>query len=259
MSYITGNKFKLISDYVFEEGGIRKTDINNNIPIYFIKIDLIDRFFNEYKPNTPYKIITHNGDLPVNDSYVKYVKDENLICWHGQNIDIDNPKIKSIPIGIANEIWAHGNETTLTTIIEENNKKTDLIYCNFDIKTNVMGRSHCLDFILKNNLKMSERQDFSNYLRSLSKSFFSLSPNGNGIDCHRTWECLYLKTIPIVIKNTNINFYNDLPIYIINDWKDLKIESLNESLYNEIILKYSIDKLDVEYYYKQIKKTTLKN
>jgi hypothetical protein len=255
MSYITGNKFKLISDYIFEEGGFRKTDVNNEIPIYFVKIDLIDRFFNEYKPNFPYKIITHNGDLPVEENHVKYTDDKNLISWYGQNINTISPKIKSIPIGIANEIWAHGNENTLTTIIEENNKKSNLLYCNFDIKTNIKGRTHCLDFITKNNLKMSERQDFPNYLRSLSKSFFSLSPNGNGVDCHRTWESLYLKTIPIVTKNTNIEFYTDLPIYIIDNWNELEMETLNENLYNKIISKYSIDKLNIEYYYNQIKQT----
>ncbi len=35
------------------------------------------------------------------------------------------------------------------------------------------------------------------YARNCQYSFW-LSPRGNGIDCHRTWEALYLDVIPIV-------------------------------------------------------------
>ena len=30
---------------------------------------------------------------------------------------------------------------------------------------------------------------------------FIYSPEGTGIDCHRTWEALYLNTIPIMKRN----------------------------------------------------------
>lgn len=38
------------------------------------------------------------------------------------------------------------------------------------------------------------------YRKLLSDSKFVLSPPGNGPDCHRTWEALYLGSIPIVKK-----------------------------------------------------------
>ncbi|CAF4378106.1 unnamed protein product, partial [Adineta steineri] len=36
------------------------------------------------------------------------------------------------------------------------------------------------------------------YMRNRQYPFW-LSPRGNGLDCHRTWEALYLDTIPIVL------------------------------------------------------------
>ena len=35
MNFITGNKFKDISDYTLDESGFRKTGITNDIPIFF--------------------------------------------------------------------------------------------------------------------------------------------------------------------------------------------------------------------------------
>lgn len=63
-----------------------------------------------------------------------------------------------------------------------------------------------------------------------------LSPRGNGIDCHRTWEALYLDAIPIVWHSTLDPLYTNLPIIIINDWKEMNEEFLRKKLY-EICFK----------------------
>ena len=41
---------------------------------------------------------------------------------------------------------------------------------------------------------LNEREDFENYLNNYKKYKFTLSPYGNGMDCHRTWEALLIKT-----------------------------------------------------------------
>ena len=37
------------------------------------------------------------------------------------------------------------------------------------------------------------------YLRTLGQHRFVLSPRGNGLDAHRTWEALMVGTIPICL------------------------------------------------------------
>ena len=46
---------------------------------------------------------------------------------------------------------------------------------------------------------------------------FELSPSGNGLDCHRTYEAIILNTIPIVRSNTLDPIYkeHDLPVVIV--------------------------------------------
>ncbi|CAF3794661.1 unnamed protein product [Rotaria sp. Silwood1] len=63
-----------------------------------------------------------------------------------------------------------------------------------------------------------------------------LSPRGNGIDCHRTWEALYLDAIPIVWHSTIDSLYTDLPVIIIHDWNEINKQFLRNKLY-EIALK----------------------
>jgi hypothetical protein len=50
---------------------------------------------------------------------------------------------------------------------------------------------------------------------------FEISPRGNGIDCHRTWEALILKTIPIVRTSRIDPIYDGLPVAIVNDWDEV--------------------------------------
>ncbi len=61
------------------------------------------------------------------------------------------------------------------------------------------------------------------YRRILLNYMFVICPEGNGIDTHRFWEALYLKTIPIMEKNKISNFIKkaNLPVLIINKWSDL--------------------------------------
>ena len=66
------------------------------------------------------------------------------------------------------------------------------------------------------------------YRRILINYMFVICPEGNGIDTHRLWEALYLKTIPIIKKNKISHFIKKarLPVLIVNKWSDL-------SKYNE--------------------------
>lgn len=246
MDYITGNKFKKICHHSYDEQGyvIHSEPINNEILRIFVKTDYIHNFFN-IKTDIPYILFTHNSDYPIDDSYLKYLDNEKLIKWYGQNIMTKHSKLYSIPIGIANEIWEHGNEKVFNEVIEKKLQKERLIYVNFDAKTNPPERNYCLSEIRKKGLDMSNKLPFKEYLEELSKSYFVISPNGNGVDCHKTWESLYVRTIPIVTKSININFYHDYPMIIIDDWSKFDVSNFNVELYNKTWDSFNTNKLNI--------------
>ena len=55
---------------------------------------------------------------------------------------------------------------------------------------------------------------------------FEISPQGNGLDCYRTWEALLLQTIPIVRSSTLDPLYDGLPVAIVDSWEDVTVERL---------------------------------
>jgi hypothetical protein len=71
-------------------------------------------------------------------------------------------------------------------------------------------------------------------IQRLSEYEFCICPEGNGVDTHRLWEALYVKTIPIVIKSdfTDILLENSVPIVVLDDWSQLDESNLDYSNYN---------------------------
>jgi len=55
---------------------------------------------------------------------------------------------------------------------------------------------------------------------------FSVSPHGNGLDCHRTWEDLVLGCIVIVKTSPLDPLYEGLPVVIVSDWSEVTEENL---------------------------------
>jgi len=55
---------------------------------------------------------------------------------------------------------------------------------------------------------------------------FVLSPHGQGLDCHRTWEALACGHIVLVPSSPLDGLYEDLPVIPIKDWNEITPENL---------------------------------
>jgi len=256
---ISGNDFKAMSDFYLDETGC--TIIPSSVSegsLIFVKTDYVDSFFTQFHPQIShrYVLITHNSDYSNPGRFASYLDDKKLIAWFGQNIDFVHPKFHPIPIGMANERWTHGNQKVLTTVIFQTAqyKKEYLLYMNFTQGNylNERGRVYGM-FATKSFCYKTALQPFENYLIDLAKSQFVLSPRGNGLDCHRTWEALLLGSFPIVTSSLLDPLYDDLPVVIVQDWNEITAEFLNKK-YEEMSQKtYNLDKLYVPYWNKLIR------
>ena len=76
----------------------------------------------------------------------------------------------------------------------------------------------------------------------MRKSLFVPSPAGNGLDCHRTWEALYLGAVPVILKS---EFCGDSswPVLVIDKWKELT--SLSRSELEELYISNSLTMSEV--------------
>ncbi len=67
------------------------------------------------------------------------------------------------------------------------------------------------------------------YYEYINQSNYVIAPYGTGVDTHRFFEIIYLRSIPIV-KKTNSAFdklYNIFPCLVINEWDDITENLLN--------------------------------
>lgn len=199
-------------------------------------------------------LVTHNSDVEIRDTneVQDILKCEKLEKWYGQNICFEHPKLHFLPIGIANSMWAHGNLSLFQNELFMKNlhMKSKKIYFNFNIDTNKSKREICFNE-LKDKLVWLQNVSPLDNLSRLKEYEFCVCPEGNGVDTHRLWECLYLKVVPIVIKSefTHILLKNNIPLVVLNRWEELDINTLNYNNHNFDDLKFK-NVIDINYYLK---------
>ena len=235
--FLSGDSLRVFSNHIFDETKSFDPNKVKKGDILFLKTELKDIFFNHYHPKIkePYKLITHNSDLPVENDDLKYV-DEKIIHWFATKLNTPaTEKISCLPYGIENKRFLkNGKVKNFKKVLIEtkNNEKERKIFCSFNPSTNPTHREP----VHKNVL---QRQDifvvkrFSNnleYLRELSKYKFNLCPEGNFFESHRIWESLIFGCTPIVEKNTvNENFFNiGIPLIMLESFDELTSISIED-------------------------------
>jgi hypothetical protein len=80
---------------------------------------------------------------------------------------------------------------------------------------------------MERSLVLDSRMNARSIHKIMRNSLFVPSPAGNGLDCHRTWEAIYLGCVPVVLKS---EFCGDesWPVLVVNQWSDLMNYSQTE-------------------------------
>jgi hypothetical protein len=268
--FITGDNLESLGEYIFDVGNYLSGDHGRpflGLPEQVIIDKHIDKI-NQQKPKTLYcyghdierllkniekidhkfVLITHNSDIGIEKEYMALANNEKIKKWFGQNNHLLHPKTITLPIAIARKKYPHG-DVALLSKYSKPTPKTILVYKNFSLGSNLIERSYINDVTASKGIHMAATCDHETYLENTAKSYFSISPPGNGIDCHRIWECLYLKTVPIVRYHHAFEQFKDLPILFINSWDDISLEFLAEK--KEMIESFNVKHQRLEFKYWQ--------
>ncbi len=246
MNYIRGEKFRTIG----------------NGRVFYRATHEVNEFFMS-PPDFDFVLVSHNSDGKIVDYDQQYCANinyipKNLIKWFGQNVCIKHEKIESIPIGLENSEW-FVHEQKLDNIIHYSNLNLsykNLLYINFNVETNPPQRYE--PYNIFNDKKWvtikrgSNGIDFKNYIEDVKTHKFVLCPEGNGTDTHRTWETLYVGSIPVEKRNINNSFYKDLPICFVDSWTEINEDFLNSEFDRIKSKKWNLEKLDFEFWKNKI-------
>lgn len=261
---ISGDTFRAIANHIYDET-TKSFDANKVAcgDTIFINLSHVEQFFTNVHPHikVPYILMSHNHDYSAPGNFKHMLDDPKLAAWFTQNADlINHPKLIPIPIGLSNKHWQHSREHDKMIMQAQaarpkNLTKKYLLYVNFNVHTAPSVRQPVYDFFKKLPFcSWVANKPYRDYLIDLTQSKFVLSPHGNGLDCHRTWETLYMGSYPLVKSSTLDPLYENLPVLIVKDWSEVTPDFL-EAKYRELSLKtYQYEKLYFEYWHNEVRK-----
>lgn len=259
MELIMGHNFDNICNYIIDHANpTMNINMLQDDSIIFCKTNyLSDLFIFLKNSNKNYILISGRGDSKItNEIYIK--KPKCIIKWFAMNNQLNYSDIISLPLGVENSYGCEkGSSIIIDDFLKEYNnkvKKDFKVYFNCNIMNNVGERMNCYNSLCKNKYFYSQSNlRFSEYIHQVNKSFFVASPEGNGTDCHRTWEALYMGSIPIV-KNHNIfKDCKELPILFIDSWKQITEKFLEEKYEYFNNTSFNLEKLNINYWFDIIK------
>lgn len=229
-------------------------------------------------PQHDFVLVTGYSDatLPVDysDKVEEILASKYLMKWYSQNLETASEKMQQLPIGldyhlvIKNPRMKAGpvqspvkQEECIDSLSRKPFYERELkIYCNFahairgryGFKDRADAISQVPHGLLAVEGNFVPRMQSWN---TMVQYAFVLSPLGNGLDCHRTWEALVLGTIPIVKSGPLDPLYADLPVLIVKEWSDITPELLEETIQRFKDIQFDYNKLTLEYWTRNFAQT----
>jgi hypothetical protein len=186
----------------------------------------------------PFVLITTDGDASVPSDIRPVTVDALLNCpwlvsWYTQNYDgYVHSKLAPFPIGLDLHTPRFcASPRSLIAQLEHIrtrrlplNKTPLKVFCDLEVScaseerrivaATLRNCSH-VDFLRK---RLSQNAIWRRY----AEYPFVLSAAGNGLDCHRTWELLYMGSIVIIKTSSLDKLFEGLPVVIIKDWNEVR-------------------------------------
>lgn len=204
-------------------------------------------------PKMKFIIFTNLEDTPI-DSLIEGKIPKNVVSINAVNAIYNNEKVIPAPYGVQRKFHPSDNRVDIIMDKINDSKLADkLLYLNHTVGTNAEGRKGINELFINKSWATvnSGKIDYNSFLSCIKEHKFMLCPIGNAIDCHRNWEVLYMKRVPIMEKNDYLEeLFKDYPILFVESYSDITEELLieNENLYLEA-LNINLDKLDLNTFF----------
>tara|TARA_B100001094_G_scaffold269628_1_gene273917 strand:- start:2126 stop:3043 length:918 start_codon:yes stop_codon:yes gene_type:complete len=163
-------------------------------------------------------VFCNNEDTPI-DSDINIPP--NVLGVYGANAIGTNKKLHPLPYGVGRRLHVQDNrQDVLIDAMATDPKPRKLLYINHSEHTNLSERGNIRDmFSQVHYATVGERKEYRYYLKDIQDHKFMICPEGNAVDCHRNWEVLYMKRVPIMKRNSYLEkLYHNYPVLWVNDY-----------------------------------------
>jgi hypothetical protein len=224
--------------------------------LVWTRLIALPQFLREAMPRIKarFALLTGDEDWSIPGSFAgasQLLESPQLVYWFSQNLDAAaraHPKLQVLPIGLDFHTvsngprWGHEQATpaqqeaeleALRSQMPPNEERLRLAHADFHFnkrKDQVWGDDReSVQRALENNpsaVFQDKKLKRIDLWREKTRYAFVVSPHGNGLDCHRTWESLVLGNIVIVKRSSLDALYEGLPVVIVEDWREISAENL---------------------------------
>ncbi len=211
-------------------------------------------------PDMQFIIFTAFEDTSIDEAIFDAIPD-NVIAIYASNAIVHGGKVHPIPYGIQRVLAANDNRhSILREMIDTHIEPTRLMYINMGAGNNPVRPGIISQYIntpwttitttTNNHLAL-----YRNYLTDIKTHKFMICPPGNaeGCECHRDWETIYMRRVPIVSDTPyHRAIFEPLkcPVLYIDDLRNVTEQLLidNDYLYQQM-QEFDLNKLDIEVLY----------
>jgi len=173
--------------------------------------------------------IFHNGDKTPTDSFYLALRQLGISLFSVNVLDSEFGPTP-IPLGLENRY--HRNFGRLKNFVDFQSRvlstETEIgarphsFLAAFNVQTNPTERNETLAECSRRGIEVTSQLSPNQYQMAVRSTLFVLSPPGNGLDCHRTWESIYLGAVPVVKKSAlSYSLYSNLPIVAVDTWDEV--------------------------------------
>jgi len=226
--YLSGDGFRELTKWQYENAdapGFSPSDVAEG-DLIFCDAWHFDRFVTEFAPNivVPFSVIRHNGDPNLTEAQMTPWP-KNLVHLYSQNSLSVDSRVTALPIGLENKrLHYNGVVRDFEGLRKHSAPTLNRILYAFTVGTNAIVRSPALASLQQYPLADGlERVNSRKYRKIAARYRFIVSPPGNGEDCHRTWEAMYLRAVPIVLRSTLTKRFAELglPLWLVDSYDEL--------------------------------------
>lgn len=217
-------------------------------------------------PRNKFVIFTSHEDTPIDDT-IKLP--DNVLGVHACNALYNNERVHPFPIGLQREIGENDNrlaimkeEVSRPFVTQEPSK---LLYINCGIGRNperlplakFETNEWCTTRFDKDS-KFFPYDQYRAFLSELRDHKFVVCPKGHGYDTHRIWETLYMRRVPVMIKDTYFEkLLKNFPVAFVSSWDKVvkqRVESPYWNGYYEAAQNMDLSKLDLHLMFRETMK-----
>lgn len=211
------------SDRPYVDGLMEKSDLLN----------LCSHF-----PEMRFVIFTNLEDTPT-DEFIFDAVPNNVLCICAVNAIAHGNKIIPAPYGLQR---AMNPQDGRISIIENflkfpPTKPLTLLYVSHNDSSN-QERLGIKDLFREKRWAIVDesRSSYSEFLGKMRQAKFMICPRGNAIDCHRNWEVLYMRRVPVMKRHPYLEvLFKDYPVLFVDNYSEITQELLieNDNLYQQ--------------------------